>query len=369
MHRLHETRASVQHGECLGNYRRLHEDDRRRCHPRSDSPNDREDTDTGVVQPFWSSRVATLGSRRELRESRHQTPLRPLWHQEVANDAVPSPGQCSNGAIQLNTSRSTAEPEHLQHVVDAYNVTPHATTGYSPFYLMFRRHARLPVDMLFGEQEASEDEPWVTLHQRRLQEAYAVVNRRMKKAAAERKKIFDRKARDIEVYMRNHPPGRNKIQDAFRDRVYHVVRRHGEQNVYTVEPSDGFGNPRTVGRAELKICERPLLRETTSDLPEPPQRRHRQAPPPPRDARPRADSSSSSENGFIAVVESVDDDVDDVDNDAPPSPVRSPSSSLPTSDDDRPDEVVVRRSSRHTAGVHPNVHQLPRYARCDSIFW
>ena len=172
--------------------------------------------------------------------------------------------------------------------------------------------------------------------------------------------------------MRNHPPGRNKIQDAFRDRVYRVVRRHGEQNVYTVEPADGFGNPRTVGRAELKICERPLLRETTSDLPEPPRRRHRQAPPPPCDARSRDDSSSSSEDGFIAVVESVDDDVDDVDdvdNDAPPSPVRSPSSSLPTSDDDRPDEVVVRRSSRRTAGVHPNVHRLPRSACCDSIFW
>ena len=278
----------------------------------------------------------------------------------------------------LSIEQKAKWPEHLQHVVDAYNVTPQATTGYSPFYLMFGRHARLPVDMLFGEQEASEDEPWVTLHQRRLQEAYAVVNRRLKQAAAERKKIFDRKARDlpiavgIEVYMRNHPPGRNKIQDAFRDRVYRVVRRHGEQNVYTVEPADGFGNPRTVGRAELKICERPLLRETTSDLPEPQRRRHRQAPPPPRDARPRDDSSSSSEDGFIAVVESVDDDVDDVDdvdNDAPPSPVRSPSSSLPTSDDDRPDEVVVRRSSRRTAGVHPNVHRLPRSACCDSIFW
>ena len=147
-----------------------------------------------------------------------------------------------------------------------------------------------------------------------------MVNRHLKQAAAERKKIFDRKARDlpiavgIEVYMRNHPPGRNKIQDAFRDRVYRVVRRHGEQNVYTVEPADGFGNPRTVGRAELKICERPLLRETTSDLPEPPRRRHRQVPPPPRDARPRNVSSSSSEDGFIAVVESVDDDVDDIDD-------------------------------------------------------
>ena len=124
MHRLHETRASVRHGERLGNDRRLHEDDRRRCHPRSDSPDDREGTDTGVVQPLWSSRAATLGSRRELRELRHQTPLRPLRHQEVANDTVPSPGQCSNGAIQPNTSRSTAEP--LDRVEGEVDRTPPA---------------------------------------------------------------------------------------------------------------------------------------------------------------------------------------------------------------------------------------------------
>ena len=160
-------------------------------------------------------------------------------------------------------------PDYLQEVVYAYNVTPHASTGHSPFYLMFGRHAKLPVDLLFdvSQHEASGEAPhpesWVTLHQQRLQEAYLLANKRMQQAATARKAIFDRKAQDLpvpvgtQVCLRNHPAGRNK------GREYRVIRRHGAQNVYTVEPADGFGTPRTVGRAEMKICEHPSLRESS----------------------------------------------------------------------------------------------------------
>ena len=36
--------------------------------------------------------------------------------------------------------------DHIQKVCIAYNT---ATTGYSPFYLMFGRNTRLPVDVMF----------------------------------------------------------------------------------------------------------------------------------------------------------------------------------------------------------------------------
>lgn len=40
--------------------------------------------------------------------------------------------------------------EHVVHLVHAYNSTKCDATGYSPYYLMFGREEKLPVDMCFG---------------------------------------------------------------------------------------------------------------------------------------------------------------------------------------------------------------------------
>ena len=168
-------------------------------------------------------------------------------------------------------------PEYLAEIVHCYNCTPHASTQHSPFYLMFGRQARLPIDHLFGQRESDDEkDSWVVLHQKRLQEAYRVVTDRLALAAKERKKQFDKKAREdildvgTLVYLRSHPKGRNKLQDAFGDRVYKIARKLSDHNVYQIEPADGFGVMKTVGRAELEVCE---ARQEIKNLQPPPRKR------------------------------------------------------------------------------------------------
>lgn len=62
-------------------------------------------------------------------------------------------------------------PEHLVEVVYAYNVTPHSSTGYSPYYLLFGVQPHLPIDALLGQEPATDAEPnWLAVHRERLQE-------------------------------------------------------------------------------------------------------------------------------------------------------------------------------------------------------
>ena len=41
-------------------------------------------------------------------------------------------------------------PVHLPELVQAYNNTPHASTGFAPYILLFGQEPRLPVDDLLG---------------------------------------------------------------------------------------------------------------------------------------------------------------------------------------------------------------------------
>jgi len=88
-------------------------------------------------------------------------------------------------------------PEHLKDLCYAYNATPHASTGYSPFYLMLGRDARLPLDILLPEDDRDpevDSSPWIANHQATLQEAYNNANKRLEHVASMRKRPMTKEA-------------------------------------------------------------------------------------------------------------------------------------------------------------------------------
>ena len=50
----------------------------------------------------------------------------------------------------LTNEKKNAWPKYLADLVLAYNSSTHEPTGYSPYFMMFGRQPRLPIDAAMG---------------------------------------------------------------------------------------------------------------------------------------------------------------------------------------------------------------------------
>ena len=146
-------------------------------------------------------------------------------------------------------------PSHLPTLTFAYNATPHLTTGYQPYELMFGQKAPAPCDNWLGLRQYNDNRSiskviWVDKQFEKIVQA----NKRALKSIQARAKVNKRSSGDKDfdipignlVLLRDHPEGRNKIQDDYKPDLFEVTRKHSDPNAFFVKPLDGKGPVKQV---------------------------------------------------------------------------------------------------------------------------
>ena len=111
----------------------------------------------------------------------------------------------------INMLKALSEPakkdwkSHLPKLAFAYNSTENKTTGFSPFYLMFGRESKLPIDLMFQDVEVGEriqnksHQQFVKDWKEAMKEAMHLAQTNMKQSADYNKKCHDKKAKFVEI--------------------------------------------------------------------------------------------------------------------------------------------------------------------------
>ena len=89
---------------------------------------------------------------------------------------------------KLEQDKKARWSEHLPEMLAAYNGTHSGVTGYSPYFLLFGRKSRMPVDCLFptlhDSPHQAKMEVSVAATQKRLKEAFTVARHLTSQEAA-----------------------------------------------------------------------------------------------------------------------------------------------------------------------------------------
>ena len=120
-------------------------------------------------------------------------------------------------------------PSHLGPILIAYNATWSLITGYSPYFLMFGRRPRLPVDLLFPtirwDENSQTTDEYVTSFYDKLKSALVSVRNTAILEAQRQKRHYNHKAGAVEL----HPGDKVLVKlDAFRGQQRKLKNRWGD---------------------------------------------------------------------------------------------------------------------------------------------
>ena len=144
----------------------------------------------------------------------------------------------------LEQDKKARWSEHLPEMLAAYNGTRSAVTGYSPYFLLFGRKSRMPVDCLFPtlhDSHQAKMEVSVAAMQKRLKEAFAVARHLTSQEAARQRHYYDRKAGavalqpgDAVMVRTDGFVGKRKVKDRWEDGGFVVESQLEDWPVYKV---------------------------------------------------------------------------------------------------------------------------------------
>ena len=165
-----------------------------------------------------------------------------------------SNGQCERFNSTLCNMLGTLSDEeksdwksHLDCMTHAYNCTKHVSTTYSPYYLMFGRHPRLPIDVEFGLHKPNCSDNcsktrYIQKLRRRLNYAHKKASKYSSEQAQKYKASYDKSVKgpqlqvnDIVLVKIVAHKARHKIKDKWESEEYTIPGTP----VYRIRPVTG----------------------------------------------------------------------------------------------------------------------------------
>ena len=147
---------------------------------------------------------------------------------------------------KLEEDKKACWSEHLPKLLLAYNATCSAVTGYSPYYMLFGRRSRIPVDYLFptlcDSPHQTKMEVSVVAMQKRLKEALAVARCLTSEEAAKQCRYYDCKTEavalqpgDVVMVHTDGFVGKRKVKDRWEDGGFIIESQLEDWPIYRVK--------------------------------------------------------------------------------------------------------------------------------------
>lgn len=148
-------------------------------------------------------------------------------------------------------------PQQIQALTFAYNATIHETTGYAPFFLMFGRVPRLPVDVMFkqvlNDPAVADYDSYAKSLVSCLKSAMEIAQKHSAIEQRHQAQQYNRHIKgtylsvgDRVLVANKGERGKRKLADKWEDGVYTVVGVNPRVHVYKVQ--DAKGHTRVVHR-------------------------------------------------------------------------------------------------------------------------